>query len=673
MEKKMLERRVGKLRPDFNQTVLINDTTPDSQYFRVSEFPGELTSGKNMFKMYGNVSLLKPNTQILIQVTDISGNPIYHHVNKFIDSAGKIPIGIWLYPETPPGLGLIQILGCAAVRPDGRPVPQGWSNIFNVKWSKEIFVHPEKLNKTPLIFDKLPGVTIREYEREYLTQTYLTGNSVATSSDGSVSYTYNGHGSARINVTGGIFSASMAGGTITIPNPNVTLPSGYSIQPNTDSVYKSHIDTVENSSQIKVSPHVLSIEATTTVNDNQTGRSNTSTVHDILPVTSFGPVSDYTIEWQQSATYATGSSNSQSFASIIIKNLDPMVGTVDTIKTYVKSHGYADFQLMSTDKLTERDLLIDISSTLAYDRAGDFKSQEIINNFWHSESINQPGLQFANKHDDSQMISSMIITGSSDLSASVSYPGLPIHSDPYIKVYSKPDIDIYQNNEYQLKFKVVAETLEAQTQTSIMEIYVSGSNMRDTDSRNIGTKLGVLETQNSQTGVITSVRGFGSNTSDSYIPTTSISNTTLGSVTVASDFSANTQTPVTIDNMTSFDEREIEFTFTPLLDSDAHIVFAVTRGKWYISDVRLEGASDFGFTPNHTFIEIPIQTAQANDILDFKFEFFNSAGEIANVSLTTQSLDFVGSNTFISGDGNQLPGTINIGGGIIMQGFESAS
>ena len=73
-------------------------------------------------------------------------------------------------------------------------------------------------------------------------------------------------------------------------------------------------------------------------------------------------------------------------------------------------------------------------------------------------------------------------------------------------------------------------------------------------------------------------------------------------------------------------------------------------------------------TPNHTFLEFPIQTPQADDVLDFKFEFYNTAGEIANITLTTQSLDFVGSNLFIDGNSNILTGTVIIGDGIIMQG-----
>jgi len=124
----MLQRRVGKLRPEFNQTVLINQTQFDSTYFRLDDIPNELSAGKNMFKMYGNNQLLRPGTEILIQVTDINGNPVYHHVNNFVDATGRLVIGIYIYPETPPGLGKIELLGIATRRPDGRPVNRNWEN-----------------------------------------------------------------------------------------------------------------------------------------------------------------------------------------------------------------------------------------------------------------------------------------------------------------------------------------------------------------------------------------------------------------------------------------------------------------------------------------------------------------------------------------------------------------
>ena len=668
----MLQRRVGKLRNEFFQTVLINDTVPDSQYFRVDDLPQELTAGKNMFKMYGDNTLLVPSSDILIQVTDINGQPIYHHVNNFVDASGRILVGIWIYPETPPGLGRIEIIGKATRRPQGNFVPHTWTNKFNVKWSRDIIIAPHKPNKTPIVFKQIPGVSITENVREYLTQTYLTGTSIGVQSVGEISYNYSGYGNAYVTITGAQFSASMAGGLLTVPDPNVTLPVGYVLQTGASTEYTAYVDSVVNNTTLQVSPHTLAVQSTNTVsNINNDGRSNVSTVASTLPVTSFGPIANYTMSWQQDATYATGSTNSQSFASITIKNMDPMVGKVHSVKTHMKSHGYADFQLVGEEIIQERDLLINVDSDLAFDRVGDFKSQEIINEYWESGSENQT-INFVNKHSDEQMISSLIVTGSDLLNGSTNYPDPPSNIDPYIFVKNKTGIDIYQDNEYQIKFKIVAEAYPGQVSSSYMDIYISGSNIGASDGRNIGTKLITLESTNVAPGFVTNVNQFNNIASNQYAAySTGRTNNTSQNLTLPASFNSNTQTAINISDIPPIDERLLELTYTPSLDTTAHVVFVITRGKWHIADVSVEGANDYGFTPNHTFLEIPIQTPQADDILDFKFEFFNTDGDIANITLTTQSMDFVGSNLYISGNDNFMSGSINIGNGIMMQGFTS--
>lgn len=679
----MQQRRVGKIRNEFFETVLINDTVFDSQYFRIDDMPQELTAGKNMFKIYGDNELLVPGSNILIQVTDSNGAPIYHHVNDFVDTAGRIVIGIWIYPETPPGLGRIEVIGKARRRPQGNLVPPNWANRYNVKWSRDVIFSPEKPNKTPILFKQIPGIAIREQVREYLTQTYLSGTSIATQDDGNITYSYNGIGDATVTIAGAQFSASMAGGLLTVPVPNVSLPNGMAVQTGASTDYSAYVSSVVNSNTIRVAPHILPVTSTQTVSSNISGNSRSnatqiSTVNTIYPVTTFGPVSNYTMSWQQDATYTAGSLNSQSFANITIKNMDPMVGKVHSIKTYMRSHGYADYIPMSQEILQERDLLINVDSGLQYDRVGDYKSQEIINEYWESGSINQ-SIAFANKHDDSQMISAMVITGSDLLSGTTGYPLPPRDTDPYIKVSSIPNIDVYGNNEYQVKFRVEAEAYAGQISSSYMDIYISGSNIGASDARNIGQKLITLESTNAAPGLVSSVAQFNNISSliaaSSNINVPALSSTTVrdpgitSTVNVPASFSPNTIQNVNVNDVPSIDERLLELSFTPDLDSDAHIVFAVVRGKWYISDVSLEGATDYGFTPNHTFIEFPIQSLQADDVLDFKFEFYNTSNDLANITVTTQSMDFVGSNLFIDGNGNQLSGSVAVGNGIVMQGY----
>ena len=687
----MLQRRVGTLRPEFNETVLINQEGFDSKHFRVSEIPEKLTSGKNMFKVYGNRLLLKDNSPILIQVTDINGDPVYHHVNNFTDSEGRVIIGVWVYPDTPPGLGKIEILGIATKRTDGRDIPNNWRNAYNVKYTREIIISPESANTSPIIFQRIPSMKVEEKMREYLTAIHeSTVTSIVTQTDGTLDYSYNGTGDAIVTITGGIFSASADGGTLTIPTPGVTLEDGYSLQPGAITEFSSVILGLINNTTARVAPYILDVQSDQTTyipgppvpkgSPPNPGTYQISTVNSTFPVSSFGPIAadEYTLEFQQTATYTEGSFNSQSFANITLKNIDPIVGKVHTLKTFMKSQGFANYQLISEDVLHERNIFVDVDSSLAFDSMGDFKNQETINTYWASSSVNQT-VNFFNKHDDTVMISSLVITGSDLLNESTDYPNPPLATDPYIMVSSSNGVDIYKDNEYSLKFKVVAEAYPNQEKTSLMDIYISGSNIGASDDRLIGQKLTTLETDPDFVvpDIVSDVTVYKGTSVEAAaggkisVAGTQVDASINTSKSVPGKFAANTSYTLNVNSSPSVDKRTLELNYTPVLDASAHIVFAVTRGKWYLSDITLEGAAGHGFTPNHTFLEFPISTAQMNDVLDFKFEFYNTAGNIANITLTTQSLDFAGGNVYVTGDNNVISGSFDIGGGIIMKGFGS--
>ena len=56
--------------------VLINDTNPNSTYFRITELGENLTDGKNGFLIEGS-ECLKETTEIKVEILDVNGNPIY--------------------------------------------------------------------------------------------------------------------------------------------------------------------------------------------------------------------------------------------------------------------------------------------------------------------------------------------------------------------------------------------------------------------------------------------------------------------------------------------------------------------------------------------------------------------------------------------------------------------
>ena len=60
---------------DLGMGIVINDTDPNSTFFRITEFPEYLGVGKNTIRLLGS-NLLKKNSKIDIEVLDSQGNPI---------------------------------------------------------------------------------------------------------------------------------------------------------------------------------------------------------------------------------------------------------------------------------------------------------------------------------------------------------------------------------------------------------------------------------------------------------------------------------------------------------------------------------------------------------------------------------------------------------------------
>lgn len=657
-----MQRRIGKLSPIFTDEVLISDSQFNSRYFRVSEVPQIFTAGKNKFKVYGNDSILLRNSRIAIQITDVNGDPIYHQVNNYVDNSGNVIITVFIYPETPPGLAKLSIMGVATKRPNGNPVSNFWADKYNVRWERDITIAPEQDNIEPVIFNKAPGVKVVENIREYLTQTYSTGLATTTQSAGTITYTKDARGGdATITITGASFTEDMNLGQITVPFNPALLSSNESLIEAGSGDYNSTIKSVVNSSTIKVQPYAITTQISE-VGDRNSGTMFSTQQSRLIPNFT---TTNYTASFLQLATYTAGTLNSQSFANITIKNLDPLVGKVHSIKTYMRSHGFNTYQLVGQDILPERDLLTNLESNLAYDRIGDYKSIEIINEYWNSGSVGE-SISFTNTHDDSEIISAMKINGADLLTSDSSY----------IRVNSIPNnIEVFKDNEYELSFKVVGEK-NAGDINMLMDVYISGSNIASPELEgNNGTKLVRLVSTADKVSDVSLFSGVTQQSRNTNSPVgvpalrARSSQTRGGRVTVPGGFQSNTVNTVQVSDNDYVDERLLELTFTPEKDSDIHVVFVVKRGTWYISDVKLQGARDLGFTPNHTFIEIPIDVPRAEDILDFKFEFYNEIGMQSNITLVTESVDFRGSNLYISGNDNQLSGSVIVGNGIIFEGF----
>ena len=53
--------------------VLIEDSNPNSDYFQVTEFPETIPGGKSFFKLSAAAGLLRPESEIRVEILDESG------------------------------------------------------------------------------------------------------------------------------------------------------------------------------------------------------------------------------------------------------------------------------------------------------------------------------------------------------------------------------------------------------------------------------------------------------------------------------------------------------------------------------------------------------------------------------------------------------------------------
>ncbi len=131
------------------------DTKPTSKYFKVSGIPDNLTIGKSSFVIRGS-KFLKQESELRVEVIDSKGGVIYSEFVKDTEQSNGRPVTIEVYEETPVGMATVHIVG------EMKGVPRKWRGIYNVRWSKNIFVDSTQFNKEPIKFKTKPKIAIQE-------------------------------------------------------------------------------------------------------------------------------------------------------------------------------------------------------------------------------------------------------------------------------------------------------------------------------------------------------------------------------------------------------------------------------------------------------------------------------------------------------------------------------
>ena len=577
--------------PDLsNRNIFFNDTSDTSpDVFRITQFPSTLTSGKNIIKLQGNPSNLNVGSVLEISIIDSNNDPIYNEIINYLEDDGSRVIVIYIYPDTPEGDAVV-ILGTELSRLNNQDVPSKFIGQINTVWSKTVSVSPSSVNNEEIIFTKDPNIIIEEQIGVQLDRSYTGGSQVATYNTGTVRY-INRNNNSKLLLTGGKFNSDMNGGTLTVTSPVNPLPIP-NVIPTTTPIYTSKITKVLNDTTLTLeSPYIF-----------LTSQSLSQQVYNNFDDSTFS------IEYNVTPNY-TVTQNSQSFALMQVKNLDPDTGDVSRLKLYGKNDGsFGDYELLNDIDLTPTEIFVDATGSVLPDvSVGFLTSQSIIDTYWESKTFlnnietTGPLLVWST----SSLMDAVIISSSDDISR---------FND--VHVFKTKDFlqgVFVENSEYKISFDAIGTQL-IPGQDSKISIYLSGSsfNYDGTDILNLelpiklGKKIGEVKT-------------------------------------------------------TATNKRYDDINFSFLADQNglASLLFVIENGQWQLSNIQTLSDSEFGFTENYTRLRtlIPVEHKSDNQI-NFKLEYYNAAGDKSkNISFVNYK-SFTGGNRYIDGGFSLLTGSL---------------
>ena len=415
--------------PLTNYGTFLNDTNPNSDYFRITEFKDTFTGGKNGFLIEGS-QYLKESTELKVEILDVEGNPVYwepgNGIPEYYEGLSKV-VGAYIYEDTPIGLGKITILGEAKTYIDAngntQDVPDEWKGIYNLKWERTFQINRLLSNEDKVRFYRRPEVTINEIVKPIF-------NNIVVQK-------------IQKGIADGTAQSPREGETLT----NYTLPTSYLIT-TTDNTFWTGSVVGTN---IEFTDLGINLLADNLINDRNL---TVSTPYNIN-----GIVTDFIGQrYTASFNYTEGVDNLKtaltgSFAKITISDLTTFVGDVARVKVFRKSQSdLADFQFIQEIQLESNELLVDLESTT--------KNQEFYGLFDNSNY-----LSYWEK-------SSNNLTTTFNQNFLFNSVKLDANGGPY-RYFTTKSIAITENAEYTLNFNT--RLLQNLNPTNYISVYISGS------------------------------------------------------------------------------------------------------------------------------------------------------------------------------------------------------
>jgi hypothetical protein len=588
--------------------IYFEDTSLTSpEYFQITEFPNKLTAGKNLFKLRGHPTNLKPGGVLGIEVLDYNGDPIYHEIVDYLDDDKSRVIAIYIYEETSPGDCTITLVAEAATI-QSQPVPVIWQGKANVRWSRSIPVNPNISNISEIIFESTPTVVVSEQVAVQLDRSYVNNEQFPQYSTGTVRY-FSFNNQPAIELLGGELNGDMKGGTLTVTTPSNPTPTPNYTVPTT-----TFVSTIK---KILTTGSAL-LDTEYTVFSSQSISAHTYNAFD---------ASAFTIDYEATPTYTT-TENSQSYAYIEVKGLEPATGDVSRIKVFTNNNGTAGtWDLVNDVELEETEILVsDTASLFPEETIGLFTSQSLID-FWEAhtyEGFSETTAPTLIWYTGS-LAGGATINSTTDITANNKVHVMQVKDD-YAGIF-------IANSAYKIRLDAIGTRSNVSGNNNpVLAIYASGSAF-DFDSTdffnqelavNVGKKIGEIE-----------VTG----------------------------------------NSERIDDRE--FSFETNREGTGVILFIVKAGSWQIADVHVTSDNDIGYTPNYTRIKTPIETThKLGNQISFKVEYYNVDGVRSKQISYVYNKNWQGGNRYIDGDFSLMTGSLyvadSLNSGVAISGFSNA-
>jgi hypothetical protein len=590
----------------FTQVYFEDTSLTSPEYFQITEFPTRLTAGKNLFKLRGHPTHLKLGGVLNLEVLDYNGDPIYTEVIDYIDEDKSRVIAIYIYSETSPGDCTVTLVSEAQTI-NNQPVPTQWQGRPNIRWSRTVPVNPNVSNVSEIIFSKLPEVTVSEQVGVQLDRIYSGSQQFPTYTTGTVRM-FSLNGAPALELLGGKFTGDMQTGTITVTTPQSPTPTPN--YPAASAVYTSTIKKI-----LSDTTALLDQEYTVYISQS------------IFPhtYTEFAN-SAYSLTYEQTPTYVA-TENSQSFALLQIKELEPATGDVSRIKVYTNNKGtVGTWELVNDVELEETEIFVTSTASLFPDQSiGTFTSQSIINTYWDGFAYvgKTTGTAPTLAWSTASLNNAMSITSATDIAARNSVLVVQ-NKSAYNGVFIATS-----------SYKVTIDALGTRDSSGLnprLAVYISGSAVAfdPTDYFNqelpkiLGKRIGEIEvTSNSQ----------------------------------------------------RFDDTV--FNFETNYTGTGALLFVVESGQWQIADIRTTTDNDAGYSPNYTRIRSIIETPhKANNQISFKVEYYNVDGVVSKQISYLYDNAWQGGNRYIDGDYSMLTGSLYVAdsleSGVAISGYKNS-